>query len=149
VNYEVELYRISRDANPTAFSFERGWQMGTGQEMFTHSTVSRITAAAELVIPMLISAGISRIFKGNVPVPKTAPSRVLTEPIYDLPAEGGGMRIKSAKTTARTEMPGTISHMTSLGPGHITGAKMVWREFQMTSSGYALPSPCGMSGIPS
>lgn len=93
VNYELELYRMSRDANPVAFSFERGWQMVRGEEIFTHSAVSRLTAAAELVIPMLIGAGISKIFRNNIPVPKGLPVRALTDPIYDLPAEGGGMRI--------------------------------------------------------
>jgi hypothetical protein len=93
-NYAMALYRLTRDTNPMSYALERGWQIGHGKEMFTNDTVSRARAAAELVVPMLIGAGLSRILKGIAPTsPTLVKVRTLNDPIYDLPAEGSGLRI--------------------------------------------------------
>lgn len=93
VNLQLSLYRMSRDFNPITFAFERGYQIGSGKEALTNNEVSRVEAAAELVVPMLIGAAIGAVLKGTAPVSPKPKVRALTDPIYDLPVEGGGMRI--------------------------------------------------------
>jgi RHS repeat-associated protein len=91
------LYRLFRDINPIHFALERGWQIGSGREMFTQQDVSRIGAAAEFLASLALIYGVGRALGAARPTPQfevpTGPQRALTDPIYDLPAQGGGMRI--------------------------------------------------------
>jgi RHS repeat-associated protein len=57
---EMGIYRLFRDVNPLHFALERGWQMGSGREMFTQAPVSRLGAAAEFFAALALSYGISR-----------------------------------------------------------------------------------------
>lgn len=57
---QLGLFRLVRDVNPIHFALERGWQMGSGREMFTERPVSRLRAAAEFFAALAISYGISR-----------------------------------------------------------------------------------------
>jgi hypothetical protein len=94
VNILLALYRIIRDSNPLFFSFERGWQIGSGKEMFTNVDASRLGAAGEFFLAIGLIYGLTKlhnIFPTNRPVNK--PSRPLDSPIYDLPVEGGGIWI--------------------------------------------------------
>jgi len=90
-------YRLLRDANPIHFAFERGWQMGAAREMFTGEDVSRLGAAGEFLAALALIYGLNRGLAAVRPTrefaPPTGPRRALTDPIYDLPVEGGGMRI--------------------------------------------------------
>ncbi|MGH7436541.1 MAG: hypothetical protein ACRENE_12780 [Polyangiaceae bacterium] len=90
VAYEMGLYRFSRDAIPPFFIFERVYELITGEEAFTGEQVSRINAAVDLVLIVVIAG----VLKAVRPVPQTpVHSGSLTDPIWDLPPEGGGMRI--------------------------------------------------------
>jgi GH25 family lysozyme M1 (1,4-beta-N-acetylmuramidase) len=93
VRLELGLYRLIRDINPLHFALERGWQIGGGKEMFTGLEVSRLGAAFEFVASLALVYGIGKLLEvSGATAPRTAP-RALTDPIYDLPEEGGGMRI--------------------------------------------------------
>jgi RHS repeat-associated protein len=65
VRLQLGLYRLFRDINPIHFAFERGWQVGSGKEMFTGSDVSRLGAAAEffaaLAIGMAVEKGLGAV----------------------------------------------------------------------------------------
>jgi RHS repeat-associated protein len=97
VRLQLGLYRLFRDINPIHFALERGWQIGSGREMFTQQDVSRIGAAAEFLASLALIYGVGRALGAARPTPQfevpTGPQRALTDPIYDLPAQGGGMRI--------------------------------------------------------
>jgi RHS repeat-associated protein len=60
VALELGIYRLFRDVNPVHFALERGWQMGSGREMFTREPVSRLGAATEFFTALALSYGISR-----------------------------------------------------------------------------------------
>jgi subtilisin family serine protease len=97
VRLELGLYRLVRDVNPVRFALERGWQIGSGKEMFTGQEVSRLGAAFEFVASLAFVYGVGKVLQATRPVTgmaRTAP-RSLTDPIYDLPPEGGGMRINN------------------------------------------------------
>lgn len=90
VAYEMGLYRFSRDANPPFFVFERIYELITGKEAFTDQDVSRLNAGVDLLIVVVVG----RVFKLVRPVPQTPElTGSLTDPIWGLPPEGGGMRI--------------------------------------------------------
>jgi hypothetical protein len=91
IAYEIELYRLTRDVNPAHFVIERAYQLFTGKEMFTEKPISRIDAAIELAIPIVVSR-ILRIARLGVQSAKVKPPP-LDSPLYDLPEQGGGMRI--------------------------------------------------------
>jgi hypothetical protein len=55
-------YRLARDANPIHFALERGWQIGSGKEMFTGQKVSRVQAGLEL----LLSIGVVKLLSLRV-----------------------------------------------------------------------------------
>jgi hypothetical protein len=94
VRLQLGLYRFVRDINPLHFALERGWQIGTGQEMFTGQDVSRLGAAGEFLLSLALIHGVGRTLKSVRPQPAPyGPPRPLTDPIYDLPQQGGGMRI--------------------------------------------------------
>jgi GH25 family lysozyme M1 (1,4-beta-N-acetylmuramidase) len=92
VRLELGLYRLIRDINPLHFALERGWQIGGGKEMFTGLEVSRLGAAFEFVASLALVYGIGKVLEVSGATPQTAP-RALTDPIYDLPEEGGGLTI--------------------------------------------------------
>lgn len=89
------FYRFFRDINPVHFAFERGWQIGGGREMFTGEEASRLGAAFEFAASLAIVYGLGKAVQGTRPQSGTPPSpqRPLDSPIWDLPAEGGGMRL--------------------------------------------------------
>ena len=90
VAYEKQLYRLSRDAILPLFIAERVYELFTGEEAFTHDEASRIGAFVELALAVIGA----RVLRALKPAAKTRPpARALTEPIYDLPPEGGGMDI--------------------------------------------------------
>ncbi len=60
VALQLGIYRLFRDVNPIHFALERGWQMGSGKEMFTEQPVSRLGAAVEFFAALAISYGISK-----------------------------------------------------------------------------------------
>jgi hypothetical protein len=86
-------YRLVRDVNPLHFALERGWQIGGGREMFTAMDTSRLGAAGEFLLAVGLVYGIGRALGAARPSAGGAASRSLDSPIYDLPAEGGGLRI--------------------------------------------------------
>jgi subtilisin family serine protease len=95
VRLELGLYRLIRDINPLHFALERGWQIGSGKEMFTELEVSRLGAAFEFVASLTIVYGIGKVIQAFRPITGTrlpAP-RSLEDPIGDLPPDGGGMLI--------------------------------------------------------
>jgi hypothetical protein len=90
VAYEKQLYRLSRDVIPVLFITERVYELITGKEAFTGDEASRIWALVELALAVIGA----RVLRALKPAAKTRPpARALTEPIYDLPPEGGGMDI--------------------------------------------------------
>lgn len=97
VRLELGLYRLVRDVNPIHFALERGWQIGGGKEMFTGEDVSRLGAAGEFLLAIGTMYGVGKAMEAVRPTPQfgmpTGPARALTDPIYDLPEEGGGMNI--------------------------------------------------------
>lgn len=97
VRLELGVYRLFRDVNPIHFALERGWQIGSGREMFTQRDVSRLGAAGEFIVSLALIYGIGRTLEMARPTPQfevpTGQQRSLTDPIYDLPTEGGGTRI--------------------------------------------------------
>jgi hypothetical protein len=97
VRLEMGLYRLFRDANPVFFSLEKGWEIGSGKEMFTGEDVSRLGAALEFTISLAVVYGVGKMLGAASPGASDAAApqvrRALTDPIYDLPPEGGGMTI--------------------------------------------------------
>jgi hypothetical protein len=97
VRAELGLYRLFRDVNPIHFALERGWQIGSGQEMFTGQEVSRLGAAGEFLLYLAVAYGVGKALGAARPTPQfevpSGPPRPLTAPIYDLPPEGGGIRV--------------------------------------------------------
>ena len=90
VAYEKQLYRLTRDVIPILFLGERVYELITGKEAFTGDEASRVWALVELGLA-IIGARVLRAIK---PAAKMRPpARPLTDPIYDLPPEGGGMDI--------------------------------------------------------
>jgi hypothetical protein len=90
IAYEMQLFRLTRDVVPPLFLAERVYELFTGKEAFTGDNVSRIMAAVDLAIPV-VAGRLLRFAAPAVEGPRY--TRALTDPIYDLPAEGGGMRI--------------------------------------------------------
>ena len=90
IAYQLQLYRLTRDVIPPLFIAERVYELFTGKEAFTGQDTSRIWAAVEIAIPVDASR-LLRFVAPAVEGPKY--TRALTDPIYDLPPEGGGMTI--------------------------------------------------------
>ncbi len=104
VAYEKQLYRLSRDVIPILFLGERVYELITGKEAFTGDDASRVWALVELGLAIIGARVLraikpaaktrARVLRAIKPAAKTRPpARALTEPIYDLPPEGGGMDI--------------------------------------------------------
>jgi hypothetical protein len=90
VAYELQLYRTTRDVIPPFFIAERVYELFTGREAFTDDKISRLWAGVELLTAIIIG----RVLRYVAPKgPSLPPSRPLTDPIWDLPPEGGGMNI--------------------------------------------------------
>ncbi len=73
-SYMTELYRLTRDINPFHFAFERGWQIGGGEEAVTGEKVSRLDASFDLAIyftlikgAQVVPGAVTRMAGGEVP----------------------------------------------------------------------------------
>lgn len=84
-------YRVTRDTNPAWFALERGWQLGSGKEMFTGKPVSRTRAGLEL----LLGLGVIKLFGALAKAGRRAEAPGARPP---KPAKGKGM--------AEVESPG-------------------------------------------
>jgi hypothetical protein len=97
INLELGVYSFVRDINPLHFALERGWQIGGGREMFTGQDVSRLGAAGEFLASLALIYGVGKALTAARPTPQfgppRGPPRALTDAIWDLPPEGGGMYI--------------------------------------------------------
>ncbi|WP_224368739.1 hypothetical protein [Hyalangium versicolor] len=63
------LYGLARDVNPLHFALERGWQMGSGQEMFTEREVSQLGAAQEFFTALAVGVAAGKLMTATRPVP--------------------------------------------------------------------------------
>ncbi|WP_224371880.1 hypothetical protein [Hyalangium versicolor] len=63
------LYGLARDSNPLHFALERGWQMGSGQEMFTEQEMSRLGAAQEFFTALAVGVASGKLLTATRPVP--------------------------------------------------------------------------------
>jgi hypothetical protein len=76
----VALYGLARDSNPLHFALERGWQMGSGQELFTAREVSKLGAAQEFFTVLAAGVAAGKLMTATRPVPGWGvPARV--EPV--------------------------------------------------------------------
>jgi len=87
IQYELALYRLTRDVIPPLFIAERAYEVVTGQEAFTGEKLSRIRAGVDLLIAVVLARVLSAAAGANARV--RPPSASLTDPIYDLPPRGG------------------------------------------------------------
>src|SRR5690606_25759296 len=62
-------YGLARDFNPLHFALERGWQMGSGQEMFTEQEVSPLGAAQEFFTALAVGVAAGKLMTATRPVP--------------------------------------------------------------------------------
>jgi hypothetical protein len=62
-------YRLGRDFNPLHFALERGWQMGSGEELFTAHEVSRLGAAEEFFTALAAGVAANKLMTATRPVP--------------------------------------------------------------------------------
>jgi hypothetical protein len=69
VGYQLGLYQLARDSNPLLFALERGWQMGSGQELFTEQEVSRLGAAQEFFTALAVGVAAGKLMTATRPVP--------------------------------------------------------------------------------
>ncbi len=63
------LYGLARDSNPLFFALERGWQMGSGQELFTTREVSRLGAAQEFFTALAAGVAAGKLMSATRPLP--------------------------------------------------------------------------------
>ncbi len=94
IRLELGLYRFARDAGPLLFALERGWQIGSGREMFTGEDVSRLGAAGEFLVSLAVVYGLGRVLGAVRPAPSGPGSTrwqgSWTDPVTQLPPGGGG-----------------------------------------------------------
>lgn len=93
INVLMATYRLSRDVNPMAFILERANQITRGKELFTGNDVSRAEALVTLAVPIILGGAFAAARASIKPKSVPPTTRALTDPIYDLPKEGGGMMI--------------------------------------------------------
>jgi hypothetical protein len=62
-------YGLARDFNPLHFALERGWQVGSGQEMFTAREVSPLGAAQEFFTALAAGVAAGKLMTATRPVP--------------------------------------------------------------------------------
>lgn len=60
IRLHLGLYGLFRDSNPLHFALERGWQVGSGREMFTTQNVSQLGAAAEFFAALAVGVAVER-----------------------------------------------------------------------------------------
>ncbi|WP_158502193.1 YwqJ-related putative deaminase [Vitiosangium sp. GDMCC 1.1324] len=60
IRLHLGLYGLFRDSNPLHFALERGWQVGSGKEMFTQQDVFRLGAAAEFFAALAVGVAVER-----------------------------------------------------------------------------------------
>ncbi|MBM2620815.1 S8 family serine peptidase [Actinoplanes sp. LDG1-06] len=90
IQLELGLYRLVRDVDPMHFAFERGWQLGRGREMFTADDVSELGAAGEFLLALTVVWGLGRVLSAvRPPAGSSRSAGALTDPVWDLPPEGG------------------------------------------------------------
>jgi len=77
VRLSTALYGLFRDMNPLHFALERGWQIGSGKEMFTEEDRSRLGAAGEFLVALAIIKGVEVGL--NASRPSTTPISTATE----------------------------------------------------------------------
>ncbi len=82
------LYGLARDVNPLHFALERGWQMGSGQEMFTEQKVSQLGAAQEFFTALAVGVAAGKLMTATRPVPGWG----VPEPVE--PVGPGGWRLR-------------------------------------------------------
>lgn len=92
IAYMMQLYRFTRDTIPIFFIAERVYEVFSGEEAFTGDEASRVRATVDLLLVVVASRAL-RAARPAASVPP--PVRALTDPIWDLPAEGGGMKINN------------------------------------------------------
>ncbi|KFE68518.1 hypothetical protein DB31_7755 [Hyalangium minutum] len=68
VQLSLGLYGLARDSNPLFFALERGWQMGSGQELFTTREVSRLGAAQEFFTALAVGVAAGKLMSATRPV---------------------------------------------------------------------------------
>jgi hypothetical protein len=61
-------YEVARDSNPVHFALERGWQMASGQEMFTGREVSQLGAAQEFFTALAVGVAAGKLMTATRPV---------------------------------------------------------------------------------
>ncbi|MDH6147464.1 hypothetical protein OKW46_001386 [Paraburkholderia sp. WSM4179] len=93
IAYALNLYRLTRDVVPPLFILERIYELFSGEEAFTGTKISRINAAVDLAIPIVAMRLLRLARAGLTVVEPKGPRRLLTDTIWDLPPEGGGIRI--------------------------------------------------------
>jgi hypothetical protein len=91
------LYGLARDVNPLHFALERGWQMGSGQEMFTEQEVSQLGAAQEFFTALAVGVAAGKLMTATRPVPGWG----VPEPVA--PVRPG--RMEAPPAPARTVAP--------------------------------------------
>ena len=69
VQLSLGLYALARDVNPLHFALERGWQIGSGQELFTGQEVSRLGAAQEFFTALAVGVAAGKLMTATRPVP--------------------------------------------------------------------------------
>jgi hypothetical protein len=69
VQLSLGVYGLARDVNPLHFALERGWQMGSGEEMFTSREVSRLGAAQEFFTALATGVAAGKLMTATRPVP--------------------------------------------------------------------------------
>jgi hypothetical protein len=65
----VALYGLTRDVLPLSFALERGWQMGSGKELFTQREVSQLGAAGEFFLVLATGVATGKLITATRPVP--------------------------------------------------------------------------------
>ncbi|WP_309890767.1 YwqJ-related putative deaminase [Archangium sp.] len=60
VQLQLGLYGLTRDTNPLHFALERGWQVGSGKEMFTEQDVSQLGAATEFFAALAVAVALEK-----------------------------------------------------------------------------------------
>jgi hypothetical protein len=88
------LYGLARDSNPLHFALERGWQMGSGQEMFTAREVSQLGAAQEFFTALAVGVAAGKLMTATRPVPG-----------WGVPEPVGPGRVEAPPAPARAVAP--------------------------------------------
>jgi len=105
-------YGLARDVNPLSFALERGWQVGSGKEMFTEQDVSRLGAAAEFFTALAVGVATQKVMLSVRPAPPEGirpPSEPLPGPRGEgsPPGANGTVLPLERLRAARSTEPGT------------------------------------------